>query len=271
MQISKKLRIACSCMVVCAVVFTPVTALAVEGATTDSQQTTKDRIKQEAASRSAEKVKSELNKCQAIGQTVIKVNKQLNERKTKIDNQRVEISSKANQATQERDAELAKKREEWDKKRQENFDKLREKATSQPQKEAVEKYVAAITEAIKVRREANDIAFATFRTDIAELRSQFYNSVEETISTTTSNINQAGVQATEACVGGQSSDNVKKSLKDSINYARESAKQSREAIHNSSQLKDIKTKRDNALKENTEAFINATKLARSELKLSIGD
>jgi len=248
------------------------TVFAIEGQTTTetstSQTTTKKEEAKTAIKQSAVKVEATrtAHTCQAIDQLATKIQNQLSERKAKVDSARIDIYVKTTAHRESRDTELANKRAGWDAKRQENFDTLRSKAKTDEQKQAVEDYVTAVTGAIKTRRAANDIAFATFRSDVDNLKKTFSESVDVNISTATASINQAISDAKTACENGQSSDTVKQTLKSAIENARQQSKANRESITKSNQLKAIAQKRNDAIKANDDVFKTATAAAREKLK-----
>lgn len=210
------------------------------------------------------------NKCLAIDKIASKIQTQLDERKSKVESKRTSLAAESSSKQAERDKELAAKRAEWDAQRQENFERLRSKAITSSQKEAVENYVDAISEAITVRRSANDVALATYRAELEALKATLKQSVETNISTTSSNISQAVSDAKAACEGGESSvDTIRQNLKKALEAARTQSKTNRQSTVKSEQLKAIVTKRNEAVKANAAAFEQATKEARENLKAAI--
>ncbi|OGL32556.1 hypothetical protein A3F64_01250 [Candidatus Saccharibacteria bacterium RIFCSPHIGHO2_12_FULL_42_8] len=210
------------------------------------------------------------SKCLAIDKIVSKVHTQLDERKSKVESKRASLAAESSSKQAERDKELATKRAEWDAQRQENFQRLRSKAVTSAQKEAVENYVAAISEAISVRRSANDAAHATYRAELEALKATLKQSVETNISTTSSNISQAISDAKAACESGESSvDTIRQNLKKALEEARTQSKTNRQSTVKSEQLKAIVNKRNESVKANAAAFEQATKEARENLKAAI--
>lgn len=210
------------------------------------------------------------NKCQAIDKIASKVQTQLDERKSKVESKRTSLAAESSSKQAERDKELAEKRAEWDAQRQENFQRLRSKAVTSEQKEAVENYIKAITEAISVRRSANDAALATYRAELEALKATLKQSVETNISTTSSNISQAVSDAKSACESGESSiDTIRQNLKKALEEARTQSKTNRQSTTKNEQLKAIVNKRNESVKANAAAFELATKEARENLKAAI--
>ncbi|MDO8335967.1 MAG: hypothetical protein Q7T74_04290 [Candidatus Saccharibacteria bacterium] len=224
-------------------------------------EATKSATKTEAKTTS-----SAASNCQSINKIADTIQAQLAEKKSNVDSKRIDVHTKSATYREARSTELQSKREGWDAKRQQNFDKLQSIAKTDMQKQAVETYVSAMTEAIKVRRAANDTAFTAFKSDIDNLKKTTVLSVDSNISTTTASINQAISDAKAACTAGQSVDTVRQKLKTAIATARQQAKTSRESTSKGEQLKIIVQKHNDAVKANDEAFKAATTAARAQLK-----
>lgn len=258
--------------------FLPTSVLAVENqtTTTTSQTTTKEaaakqaRTKAEASkSTAATEPKSTASAnitCQSIDKLAANIQGQLTEKKSKIDSKRIDIYLKSTTSREGRDTELADKRGEWDVKRQQNFDKLKSMAKAGEQTQAVEVYISAITKATQVRRDANDVAFATFRSDVDNLKKTAGQSADVNASTTAASISQAITKAKADCASGQKAETVKQTLRTSIEAAKQQSKTSRESVTKGEQLKAIVQKRNDALKANAETFKATTAAAREQLK-----
>lgn len=243
------------------VAFVPINVLAIEGSSTDTTEKKKQSLTQTEVKKRATK-----EKCQSLDKISTRITEQLSQRTSKVEEKRAEITAKFNQRQDEREAELAKKRAEWDEKRKENFDKLNAKAETDAQKEAVEIYITAMTDAIDKRRDANDAAFETFQTDLNAIKSTFSQSVQKNMTATSGAISQAVANAKSACESGQDVSTVLQDLKNAISTARSQAKSNREGIGKSELFSAVVQKRNDAIKANTEAFKLATEEARSQLK-----
>ncbi|MBI3494431.1 hypothetical protein HY004_00395 [Candidatus Saccharibacteria bacterium] len=256
--------------------FLPTNVLAIESqSTTTSQTTTKEAAARQAraqieASKSAttdtKTTASNSLTCQSINKLAANIQNQLTEKKSKIDSKRIDIYVKSTTRRETRDAELLSKRDDFDSKRQQNFEKLKSMAKTDEQTQAVEVYISAITKATQVRRDANDAAFATFRSDVDSLKKTAGQSTDANASATSASINQAISQAKADCASGQSADTVKQTLKTAIDAARQKSKISRESVTKGDQLKAIVQKRNDALKANAETFRASTAAARDQLK-----
>lgn len=257
MKIFKSQKIAVLLCALC-VTFSPISALAIE------KRTTTEAPKTETTQQTS--AKQTQTKCQELDQIFTNLQNQLSQRKASVDSKRVDISKKSVALQKSRESELTKKRAEWDSQRQKNFDTLRTKAETDEQKQAVEEYVATVTDAIKNRRAANDVVFATFRSELESLKKTIGQSVESNISSNSESISKAIASARAACESGQSIDTAKQNLEAVLLVSRMQAKDNRVTSSKSDQLKVIKQKRDDALKSNTDAFLETTKQARSHLK-----
>ncbi len=259
-------------VIVFCIALLPINVVALEPQPTTETKTRQTSSKKEAVKTSATQAvaKTEANRstttCKSIDQLATKVQSQLSERKTKVDSKRIDIYVKTSTHRENRDTELVNKRADWDTKRQENFDTLRAKAKTDEQKQAVEDYVTAITEAIKTRRMANDIAFMTFKNTVDDLKKTISESVNGNISTTTASINQTITDAKVSCASGQSADTVRQTVKSKLEAARQRSKADRESITKNDLLKAATQKRNDDIKLNNEAFKTSTTVAREQLK-----
>ncbi len=254
---SKKQLIAVLLFALC-VALVPSSVYAIE------KRTTTEAAKTEVTQQTS--TKQTLTKCQSLDQISTNLQNQLSKRKASVDSKRVDISKKTEASQQNRESELSKKRTDWDNQRQKNFDTLRSKAETDEQKQAVETYITAITEAIKVRRTANDAVFATFHSELETFKKTSKQSVEVNISANSESISKAIASARAACESGQSLETVKQNLEATLLVSRMQTKDNRTTLLKSEQLKAIKQKRNDALKANTAVFLQTTKDARTQLK-----
>lgn len=257
MKIFKLQKIAILLCAFC-VTLSPTSAIAIE------KRTTTEAPKTETAQKIT--AKQSQTKCQELDQVFINLQNQLSQRKAGVDSKRAEISKKSTSLQKSREDELTKKRTEWDSQRQKNFDALLAKAETDEQKQAVEEYIATITNAINARRTANDMVFATFRSDLEALKKTLSQSVESNISSNSESISKAISSARATCESGQSVDAAKQNLEATLLVISMQAKDNRTITSKSDQIKSIKQKRDDALKVNTTVFLETTKTARTQLK-----
>lgn len=265
-------RVKKTIVVLCAlcVVLSPANVVAIERNTTTETPKT-ETVKQSVTKQAQTNTQSNQTKCQALDEISTKLQNQLSQRKATVESKRSEIATKVEARQKTRDSELASKRAEWDTQRQKNFDTLRDKAKTDEQKQAVEDYITAMTEAIKSRRDANDTVFATFRSELEAIKKTSSQSVQTNISNNSGTITQAITSARAACESGQSIETIKQNLQATLLVVRMQAKDNRTAALNTDQLKTIKQKRDAALKANIAAFEKATKEAREKLKAAFKD
>ncbi len=258
---TKKARSLFAVTILCAVMFVP-QAFAIEST---SQPPATKKQEPKTTTQSDTSTKSTQTRCQAIDQIAVRMQTDLTDKKAQVDKKRESLTVQAAERTDKRQSQLQEKRLQWDAKRQENFEKIRAKAETDEQKKAVEVYVTAMTDAIEVRRTANDAAFAAFRVDLEAIKSNIDQSVQQNLLATQAAVTQAIANAKAACESGQDVAKIKETLKLEMQAAKEKSKTSRQEALKNEQFTAAVEKRNQAVKTNSAVFLQSTKAAREEL------
>lgn len=261
MLVTKKAKSLFVITILCAVIVVP-QAVAIES---PSQSGTTKKQEPKTTTQSDSSTKSTQTRCQAVDQIAVRIQTDLTDKKAQVDKKRETLTVQAADRTDKRQSQLQEKRLQWDAKRQENFEKLRAKAETDEQKKAVELYVTAMTDAIEVRRTANDAAFAAFRVDLESIKSSIDQSVQQNLLATQSAVAQAIANAKAACESGQDLTKIKENLKLELQAAKEKSKTSRQEALKNEQFTAAVEKRNQAVKTNSAVFLQSTQAAREEL------
>lgn len=261
MTIFKNMRnfVLLACVGVLTLASTSVLALEGSSSTTDTP-------KAPHLAAESRQTQSSQKRCQPIDKIASRIQSQLAKRQSKVEAKRTALSAKVTSRQEHREDQLATKRTEWDAKRQQSFDKLHTKAKTEAQKQAVEEYVTAMHSAIATRRVANDQVFATFRSDLANLKQTLGQSVEQSITATATETNRAVASAKASCESGQKPSAVKQTLKSELKAIQASAKTARHANTKAEQIKIIVQKRNDAIRVNADTFKATTEQARQKLR-----
>lgn len=204
---------------------------------------------------------------------------------TKITGSITSLTGKLDSARTAEDQKVASDRAKWaaeiqaartkaDTQRQDGYAKLMAKATTDTEKAAVTAYETSITDAVSVRRTANDTARATFQSGVDSARAARRSTVNSQASAFTSAVNTAISTAETSCAADSSAAGgpaIRTAFIASLKSARttfQGARKDDDKIGD--QVKALAATRDAAIKANDVTFESAAKAARQTLQTVFG-
>lgn len=242
--------------------------------TTEGAAKTETTAKTERADSSKKEQKvtgAEATKCTQVASLATKIQSQLVERQKKIEGKQNTNESELEARLQKRILELESKRKIWDAKRQENFAKLREKATTETQKQAVEQYITTVTQAIATRRTKNDLAISSFQQAVLGLKNETSSTVAQQSAGVAAKATAAVNEATAQCASGVDVTTIRADLKSKLEKIRSEAKTQREATTAKSEVEALSKIRRTAIAANNKEFSATVKTARQTLLNAFAD
>jgi hypothetical protein len=120
------------------------------------------------------------------------------------------------QNREKRDNELAEFRTNADEWRDKNYQLLEGKATTDEQKQAVEKFKTAVETAVKIRRESIDTAIDNFRDGVDKARTDHKSSLEGAMNSYQNAVQTAFEKAKNDCENGVDEKTVRTTLRTSL-------------------------------------------------------
>jgi hypothetical protein len=212
--------------------------------------------------------------CSNIGATGDKATASISTLVSKLDKARTDQDNRILGRRATWDQDRASSQTKWDAQRQSNFAKVETKAVTPEQKAAVKAYETSITNALTIRRSANDAARASFRAGvdaaIKSRRSKLDDQVMAFSTTVASDIivAKSSCSADSSAAGGPA---IRVAFVDSLKSARTAFQNDRKDDDKiTTVVKDLATTRENTVKANDSAFNAAAKNARDSLKAVFG-
>ncbi len=216
------------------------------------------------------KMQVESKACEQIGVAATKLQYNLETKKQAATDKRVDKQGSFAENQQKRSDILTQQRQQWDANRAENFEKLRASAKTDEQKAAVEAYIAAVSNAVTIRRTAYEGAITSYRTDMTALLAKQRGQSDGAAAIFKSQIDQAVVKAKASCQGGTPVKDVLSTLKTDVQHAQNAYKQSRKTSDVRPQIEALTQTKRTAIKAATDTFLKSTEQARNDLKSAFG-
>lgn len=163
-------------------------------------------------------------------------------------------------------------RDQWDENRKEHYDKLLERANTDAQKQAVEKFRAAMDAATAKRRAAIDAAIKTFQTDVKNMLGSRKGGLEKAAADFRTAEQGAFKEAKDACAAGKQIKDIRQTFNKKLQKAQRSFEGDRkDANRLGVGLDGLARKRQEAFREAREAYESAARKARIDLKAAFGE
>ncbi|NTW45920.1 MAG: hypothetical protein HGB18_02570 [Candidatus Moranbacteria bacterium] len=166
-----------------------------------------------------------------------------------------------------RDEELSAIRSRQDARRIEWYGKLVDRALSDEQKEAVEKFRKTVDQAVEDRRDAVDAAIAAFRSGVDSLVSGKKGVAEDAVEEFRKSVDAAVAQAKADCESGKDPETIRNSFRDSLKAARTRLAERRKAAEGiGSQVEALAKTQNEAVREAQETFRKTFEQALTDLR-----
>lgn len=168
--------------------------------------------------------------------------------------------------------EIVSSRANWDQKRQTMFTKLESRAKNATQTAAVKAYETTITNAVGVRRAANDQARTTYRSAVANTIAAKRSTIDTQLASFKGNVSSAESSAQASC---QATPDQGPAIRATFQAALKSARQSYSADRKSdgtvgAQIKQLAQTRDASFHSNNAAYTVTAHAAQATLKSAFG-
>lgn len=209
------------------------------------------------------------NFCSRLQEISLATLTRIDDRETKIHNRQTKISQNISSGRGTRDGDKVANRMRWDAIRDQHVAILKSKAQNDAQKGAIERYIAAITDAINTHRIAINSAFSSFRQGIDQVRLARIG----VINTYTINFKAAVTAALDKartdCDNGLSQTTVHRDLVAALKIARQQFNTDRSSAEKlSTNIQTLIVARKSAMAEGLANFKIAVQKARADLKKS---
>ncbi len=209
--------------------------------------------------------------CDRLGTVSTNLEKRISNREEqfrRLKDNRLEKFLKHASSTAER---LDGTRDKWDDNRKEHYAKLLERADTDAEKQAVEKFRAAMDAATAKRRAAIDAAIKTFQLDVKNMLGSRKGGLEKAASDFRTGEQVAIKEAQDACKKGTDIKDVRKTFNRKLQGLQRSFEgDRRDANRLGVGLDGLARKRTEAFREAREAYESAARKARQELKAVLG-
>jgi hypothetical protein len=191
----------------------------------------------------------------------------LTQNNTKIEDTKKARESALLEKRQEWDDLRNSKRTEYDQRREDHYTALMERTNTDEQRQAVEAFKTSVENAVKVRRESQDLARTIYRDAIDVLLQDRQVAVEESVDALTSAVQSAVAKASASCTNGTPISEVRKNLADDLRVAREEYRTSlKDAQNLTDKMKALVDARKQAVETSTDAFKAELESARARLQ-----
>ncbi len=207
--------------------------------------------------------------CKTIEKWAGKVDQNIIDRQSKIQERQTERLQKLEEKRENRDGKLEQYREKWEEKWGEHFAKLEEKATTSAQGEALVEFKEAVKNAIAIRQAAVDAAISEYRTNLDKMIADRKTALEQA-KTEYKNAYQIAVQKAKTdCANGVNPAQIKETLRASLMAAKDEYNSERKELEKGD-VKSLVDVRQAAFKQALENFKKAMQEARDALKAALG-
>lgn len=225
-----------------------------------------------AASRdSAPAQRTKINFCSAVDAFAAKMQKDMKENVSRYSSKEAEKQNALDAKLAKQDAERQNTRFTWDNSRDKVYAHLRDSASTEVQKTAIDKFKIAIDIAVEVRRKSVDTATVNFKNDVDKGVKNRKKVIESAIAGFNTASNNALLNAKADCESGKVPAEARTRYIASLESARKALEVSLAGIKTNSSLKQLVTQRQNAIEQAAIDFKNAVTKAEEELKTAFPD
>ncbi len=208
-----------------------------------------------------------------------RINDQAQQYKTNIDAKISELRDRINgeiqniQTNREKsDNALQQDRAKWAQNRQNIYAELKDKATTDAEKQAVANFQNAIEAAVTTRESAIDAARAAFRQGVNQLVPQHQTDAKQVLLTFQSSLQSAIEQALSQCSSGINPTTVWATLQSALQAARSARQSGVQQIDKiGPQIQQLAQTRDAAVKQAMQTYQSALRAAVNTLKAAFGE
>ncbi len=158
--------------------------------------------------------------CSRLSSISSRLNSQIDQKITSINNTRADKEKKLNEIFSKRDQDISDTQAKWDSNRQEHYTKLLEKSQTDSQKQAINAFKSSVEVSIAERRQSVDKVVDTYYDNVIGIISVRNNSIDVAIADYKSSVATALAKAQASCDAGNDSETVRKELKSDIEGAR---------------------------------------------------
>lgn len=172
----------------------------------------------------------------------------------------------------QRDAKITAIRKQSDEERRLNFAKLEDKATTEQQKQAVQTYETAITQAAETRRTAVDGAQASFRQEVKDAVAARRDTLTTQMTAYGTAMQIAYSTAQSSCDNGVEPASVRTTLLASLKVSHEAFVQQRQSDNDiKTQIATLAHARNITIKNANKAYVATAQAATKALKAAFGN
>ncbi len=209
------------------------------------------------------------NFCSRLSEFHSKVDQKITNLDTKLEEKINQILTRLGVRWNNRDTRLTEKKEKWDTNRNEHYAKLIERAKTEEQKQAVNKFIEKIEVAVAVRRTAVNAAIQTFRQGLEQARTTRQSSIRTAVSVFKNSVNSAFEKAESDCKKGVDKTAISKELKTSLKNARDKLTDDKQTIEKLGPvMSGLVTTKNQAIQKAFQDFKTVVEEARKELKVA---
>lgn len=206
------------------------------------------------------------NFCAKVGN--IKIDQDIADQISRLQKDYQTRTAEISQGRSNRDTEKGKNRSSYGVNLEQHYDKLRAKATTEVQKAAVEKFIAAVTAANKVRQAAVDAAVKAFQEAVDKPTLARRTALIPVLNTYYTAVKAAITKAKAACAAAGDSTTVRNTFVAELKAARAKMQTEKQALDKlETTVKDLSTAKKAALTKAQNDFKAAVEAAKAELKL----
>lgn len=205
------------------------------------------------------------NFCQKI--TSQKFDQQAAGRITKLQNNYQNRLANVEKKRSAQDSKLESKRNQGENNRDRQFTGLREKAVTDAQKAAVEKFIATVQAAVKIRQAAFDTALKDFQTAVDKAMEARRASITTVVNAYYQATKAALDQAKASCIAGQDDATVRAKFVADLRAAKTKLETARSGLTKLGEtISGLAATRKEAVKKAITDFRTAMEVARTELQ-----
>lgn len=219
------------------------------------------------AQRDAKKEEIQANRiektCTQLSSQADQIQARLTERISQLTQKRTELEAKIQQQITERTTTRTTKRAEIDAKRLTSWESLRANAETPEQKAAVEKFITAIQNAVKIKRASIDKIIADFRAGLKAEKSERKTTTDTALNDYKSSVSSLISQVKADCAAGKDAKTIRETFRNGVKEVKEAFKNSRKSPEkfrdDVTPLKETKKAELKAVIDNFQASIEAAK------------
>ena len=205
--------------------------------------------------------------CTQLSSQADQIMARLTEKISNLEQKRVETENNVKQRIDERITNLAAKRAGWDAAKATNWEKLRANAKTDEQKAAVEKFIAAIQSAVKIKRDAIDKVILDFRAGIKIEKAERKNQTDTALATYKDAVNSTASQVKTDCAAGKDAKTIRETFRTGMKNARDAFRANRKPAEKfRADITPLKEAKKAELKAIIDTFQASIEAAKTELR-----